>query len=292
VTVLVTGATGFIGTALARRLVRDGREVALLVRPTSAVPDDLRSSCRLLSPEVGTPGFAEQLGELAPEVCFHLAGHVVTAHAPADVDPMVDANLRLGIHVADAVSGGPDVAFVNVGTIGQHHDSRPYGPVSLYAATKQAFADVLRYYAECTGVRAVTVEVPQVYGPDDHATRLVPSLARAHASGRPIGLSPGEQLVDLLHVDDVVAALLLAVPHAAADAPAFSLSGEPMTLRALVALLGDVLGGPVPVEWGARDYRPREMTQPWAGAPGLPGWAPQVELRAGLADALGATPLR
>jgi nucleoside-diphosphate-sugar epimerase len=283
---LVTGASGFVGPHLVRRLLADGWEVGVVARSSSGLPHDVGQRCRVVPSDVDQQAFLADVQGFAPDVCFHLATHFVGVHGPADVDPLIDANLRLGTRLADALSTLPDVAFVNVGTVWQHHDGRAYGPTSLYAATKQAFVDVLQFFAECTPLRVVTVELSDTYGPDDHRVKLLQLLVRAHRTGEPLLLSPGEQLVDLVHVADVVDALIRAVPLAGAQAPCYAVGGEPMAVRDYVALVGELLGAAVPVEWGARPYRPREMMRPWRHFPRLPGWQPAIGLREGLSGVL------
>lgn len=284
---LVTGASGFVGPHLTRRLLRDGWDVAVLTRASSRLPSDLRGRCTVLSIDVTADEFAAQTGRFAPDVCFHLATHFVGVHRSSDIGPLVSANVELGTRLADALARLDAATMVNVGTIWQHHEGRAYGPSSLYAATKQAFADVLRFFTETTPLTAVTVELSDTYGPGDTRPKLLPALVRAARTGEPLSLSPGGQLVSYVHVDDVVTALLRAVDHAGPDVPSFSVHGTPLALREFVALVGDVLRTDVPVRWGARDYRPREMMTSWTHHPELPGWAPAVDLRDGLAAVLG-----
>jgi nucleoside-diphosphate-sugar epimerase len=287
---LVTGATGFVGPHLVRRLLVDGWDVAVLTRSSSRLAEDLAEQCEVLGSDVGPEEFTAQVCRFAPRVCFHLATHFVGVHGPEDIGPLVAGNLELGTRLADALAALPDATFVNVGTVWQHHDSRAYGPSSLYAATKQAFVDVLQFFAESTSLRAVTVELSDTYGPDDDRGKLLQLLVQAAQTGESLRLSPGGQLVDFIHVADVVDALLQAVPHASHRAPSFSVHGSPMALREFVALVGEVLGAEVPVEWGARPYRPREMMAPWTYFPELPDWKPRIGLRDGLAAVLGGSP--
>lgn len=284
---LVTGASGFVGPHLVRRLLAHGWRVTVVSRSSSALPGDIAGRCARVPADAGPGEFAAAVADAGAEVCFHLATHFAGVHAADDVDPMIAANLQLGTRLADALAAGGEAAFVNVGTVWQHHDGRRYGPTSLYAATKQAFADVLQFYAECTPLRVVTLELGDTYGPGDTRGKLLQALVGAARSGVPLRLSPGEQLVDMTHVADVAEALVRAVPFAAADAPAFAVRGEMLRVRELVALVGEVLGTPVPVEWGARPYRPREMMRPWTATPPLPGFVPATGLRDGLARLLG-----
>ena len=101
-------------------------------------------------------------------------------------------------------------------------------------------------------------------------------------------MSPGEQLLDMTYIDDVVSAyhcaekLLSATPG-----PLFAdylVSGSRHSLREVVAIMGEVTGKPLRVNFGGRPYRSREVMVPVADAgKALPGWAPAYDLRAGLA---------
>ena len=109
-----------------------------------------------------------------------------------------------------------------------------------------------------------------------------------------MGLSPGEQILDMVHVDDAASAFLVAARRLlAAPAPlmeSFLVSGERMTVRQLVARMAGA-GLPVQAQWGARPYRPREVMVPCdPGGHRLPGWAPAVSLERGLREAFEAMP--
>lgn len=280
---LVTGATGFIGSHLVHRLVADGWEVHALVRaPFGRVPAGVT--------EHEVPQHPEDLvgvvGDVAPNVCFHLATRFQATHAPADVAGLVAANVGFGATVVEAVTATTRCPFVNVGTVWQHFEGSA-SPTTLYAATKQAFEDVLGFYRDVEMLPAATLELSDTYGPCDQRPKLVPLLLAAARDGTTLELSPGEQLVDLVHVDDVVRALL-AVAAAMLDGRVVSgtfaaRSGLPVTVRRLVGLVELATGRALDVRWGARPYRAREMFTPWPSAPPPPGWAASVPLADGLA---------
>ena len=77
--------------------------------------------------------------------------------------------------------------------------------MSLYAATKQAFTDLLVFYAEVEGLAVHTLELMDTYGPGDPRAKLIPFLLRAGAEGTTVEMTDGTQLIDLVHVDDAVA---------------------------------------------------------------------------------------
>lgn len=285
---LVTGATGYIGGRLATALVADGWRVAALVRASS---DDAGLDPRVerLVIPASAQDLAPLLAELRPEVAYHLATCFRGTHSIADVEPLVAANVLFGVQLAEALAVSPPRVLVNVGTAWQRDADGGYRPAALYAATKQALEDILRFYAGSGALRIADVKLFDTYGPGDPRGKLLALLAAAADAGTPLPMSPGEQLIDLLHVDDVVAALRAAAD--AADAPWHSWSassGDPRTLRELVALFEQATGRTVPVEWGARPYRPREMFTPWNAGARVPGWHPRVSLAAGIAQVWGA----
>jgi nucleoside-diphosphate-sugar epimerase len=114
-------------------------------------------------------------------------------------------------------------------------------------------------------------------------------LVDAATSGQPIGLSPGNQVLDLAHVDDVVDAFLLAANQLllaeGALNEAYLLGGERLSVRELVALVGKIFGCPVQAQFGVRPYRAREIMVPVEAVERhrLPGWQPVRRLEDTLA---------
>ena len=287
---LVTGATGFLGGHLVRTLVDRGVTVHALVRPGPKVAN-LAEQSLTIHEVTGRAGDMSGDVEIAverarPDVCFHLATHFVAQHASDDVAALAEANIELPMRVADALARIGPARFVNTGTGWQHVGGAEYRPNSLYSATKQAFDDVLAYYSWAGQLEVVTLRIFDSYGPDDPRGKVLSALLRATAGGEPLEMSSGRALIDLVHVDDIVEALILAAstPVAPGAPTRYSLSsGAPLRVRELVDLVSEVTGREVPVQWGARPDRPDEMREPWDAGPPLPGWKPRVGLRDGIA---------
>jgi nucleoside-diphosphate-sugar epimerase len=294
---LLTGVTGFVGAHMARRLVERGVEVHAIVRP-SARTDRIGDLLGAMTMHVddGTSGcIAAAVAGASPDATFHLATNFVAQHGPDDVTALVVDNVAFPARLADALANAGAAPFVNVGTAWQHVEGARYRPKNLYAATKQAFEDVLRYYTDRGLLRVVTVNIYDSYGPLDHRNKLLTQLLRAVRTGEALDMSGGVQLVDLVHVDDITNALWLAAALVrdadrstwSGDSAPFALSsGHPRTLRELVAVIGEVAGTPVQVRWGARPDREGDMTEPWAAGEPVPGWSPTIDLETGLARLL------
>ena len=287
---LLTGASGFIGAALARRLLQQGWQVDLVLRPDAdagAWPQD-QPVPAVHRHDGSTAGLIKIVRTAAPEVVFHLASLFLAQHTADDVERLVQSNLLFGTQLAEAMAANGVRLLVNTGTSWQHYQDGAERPVCLYAATKQAFLSLLRYYVECAGLRVLTLKLFDTYGPGDRRPKLLNVLKKAATSGAPLAMSPGEQLIDLVHIDDVVEAYLLAAARLQSGAVAameeYGVSSlAPLPLRELAALYASAAGLPLTIEWGGRPYRPREVMVPWTQFQTLPGWQPRVDLADGLA---------
>lgn len=293
---LVTGAGGFIGAVLARRLLAQGWTVHLLLRPHTTIADDLASACTLCRSDGSIAELTGLIDTARPDVVFHLASLYLAEHRPDDLDALIASNVLLSAQIAEAMTlvlPAGTARLVSTGTAWQHFRGPDYVPVNLYAATKQAGDDLLRYFTDARGLSLVRLKLFDTYGAGDTRRKLVQLLVDAAVSGERLGMSPGEQIVDISHVDDVVQAFVMAGTRLlASPSPldeAFLVSGERFRVRDLVPLVERALDRPLDVTFGARPYRAREVMEPVVPSPGdrLPRWTPQRTLADTIATLAG-----
>ena len=270
---LVTGATGFLGRALKARLERAGRTV---IAPGRG--------------ELSTAAAAAELLRRAkPRTIFHLAAD---ARPDASIDELLEPVVGIGARLAHHAREAGVERFVAAGSFfTRRSGGAEYDPVSPYAAAKKALEDLLAWYAS-DGLRAASVCLYDVYGPGDSRPKLLNALADSARTGRKLELTPGEQELDLLHVDDAADALIAAEAALGDAAPGrlhewCAASGERRTLRRLLAEFKEATGLEPAAALGAKAYRPREVMRPWAG-PAVPGWKPRIPLKEGLRRVYGA----
>ncbi|PJI41937.1 NAD(P)-dependent oxidoreductase [Ferrovibrio sp.] len=277
-TIVVSGGTGFIGRHLVRQLAEAGETVHVLARPDSQAGDLPATVHRIAEPAM----LGDLLQRLQPQTCFHLATRYAHDTAPDAIPALIAANLGFAAQFADAAARSGCKAFVNTGTASQLNSRGDYMPASLYAASKQAFEDLLVYFDRRAGLPVANVLLFDTYGPGDTRNKLLAQLIAAAKSGTPINLSPGEQEIDLLHIDDAVAGLAAAARglHNGASHPAHYVlsSKRPLTIRALAELIIANGGENLKANWGARAYRDGEVMQTWKGGTPPPGWQPQHRL--------------
>jgi nucleoside-diphosphate-sugar epimerase len=286
---LVTGATGFVGSHLVKRLLNENWCVHIIIRPSSNL-QQLQSVQHKLTPHThdGTvQSMMNIVGTAQPSVVFHLASLFIAEHKYEDITNLIESNIRFGNHLVEAMIKHQVNYLVNTGTSWQHYQNKDYSPVCLYSATKQAFEVILQYYIEAHALKVITLKLFDTYGPDDPRHKLFYLLNQIAKAQQPLAMSPGEQLIDLVHINDVVNAFVIAAERlltsniSGHEKYAVS-SGNPLTLKKLVHCYEQIMQQDLPIVWGGRKYRRREVMVPWNKGQWIPSWEPQVKLEDGL----------
>lgn len=291
--VLLTGATGFVGGAVARHFVRQGFSVALLLRPGSdfACLDDIRSDVTVHVHDGAMSSMQKIFDDVRPDIVVHLASLFIAEHTAENIDALIQSNIGFSAQLAEAASLSGVAGFLNVGTSWQGFEGDDARPVNLYAATKAAFECLLRWYADARKLRSITLKLYDTYGLSDRRRKLIGILTDAFRSSTALEMSPGDQILDLTHVDDIANAFIIAAERLLAPSSvtyeSFLLSGTRLTLKALVAKFGEMCDDQSrpDITFGGRPYRAREVMEPITG-PGLPGWRIAVTLDDGIRQML------
>jgi nucleoside-diphosphate-sugar epimerase len=286
---IVTGATGYIGSMVVKRLLAEEWSIHVIARGSSSLALlPVGMTGLTIHRHDGTIGslFAI-LKQAEPDLVFHLASLATATYMPDQIAPMLQSNIVFGTQLLEAMIAHKVYRFVNTGTFSQHYRNQSYSPKSLYDASKQAYKDILSYYTESTPLRAITLELYDNYGPNDPRGKIVPLLLRTAKEQRSLAMSPGEQLIDLVYIDDVVEAYQLAAHEllyrdSAKDESYAVSSGKPVSLKKVAALVETITGTSLPIEWGGRDYHPREIMVPWSKGRRLPNWKPKMTLEEGI----------
>ena len=283
--ILVTGTTGFIGGHLVRRLLNDRHEIHALTRPET---DQNPLESTIVHTHLGsTQNMIEIMEDAKPDAVIHLASLFIGEHKSADVEALINSNVVLSTQLAEAMSVNEVRLLINVGTSWQHYADADYNPVNLYAATKQAFRSVLSFYLETSDLRVINLEVFDTFGPNDQRENLFNLLNRLRVTGETISMSPGNQFLDPIYIDDVCDAFLVALKRLQSGqvkrSETYSVcSDNPIQLKELVKIYEKVSNIKLNVAWGGRPYRAREVMHPWSGGVTLPGWSPKISIEEGV----------
>jgi UDP-glucose 4-epimerase len=280
---LVTGATGFIGSALCRRLVASGTAVHGVSRVSRSTGDGIR----WWQADLSEAGAANRIVRQArPDVVFHLASHVSGDRGLGAVAPTLRDNLVTTVNLLTAAAEAGETRVVLAGSMEEPDRDDP-APSSPYAAAKTAASAYARLFDQLYGLPVVNLRVFMVYGPGQQdGTKLVPYVISSLLRGEGPRLSSGRREVDWVYVDDVVAAFVAA--GEAEKAPGSTLdigSGELVSIRSLVEQIAALVGGDVRPVFGALPDRPGERPRDAEVEPSRKtiGWEPSTPLDVGLA---------
>ena len=281
----VTGATGFVGSHLVRALLEADWEVSVVVRPSSNldVLAGIRDEITVYEYSGEIQSLMDAISICKPDVVIHVASLFLSEHQPEQIHALIESNILFGNHLLEAMVASDVKNFINTSTSWEHYENKDYSPVNLYAATKRAFQDIMQFYIEAKGIQAITLKLFDTYGTNDTRPKLMNLLKRIAETGEVLSMSPGEQQIDLVHIDDVVQAYLIAAQRLLDEKVMKHeiygvATGAPINLKELVGIIEKKTGKTLNIDWGARAYREREVMTPYQGDEKLLGWVPRKTL--------------
>ena len=307
---LVTGGLGFIGSNLARRLVREGHEVTLV---DSLIPqyggnlfniNDIQGLLRINISDIRDPHSIRELLK-GVDIIFNLAGQ--TSHADSMSDPFVDLdiNAKAQLSLLEALREVAPEAVVVFASTRQIYgrpkylpvdESHPIRPVDVNGVNKVAGEQFHMLYHDVYGIRTTSLRLTNTYGPGmrvkDARQTFLGIWIKNLLCGDPIYVfGDGLQLRDFNYVDDVVEALFKAAFTPACHGRSFNLGGsEVINLSDLAQLLVDQHPGgtwqlvPFPPERKAIDIG--DYYSDYRLANELIDWCPSVSLEDGIIKTL------
>lgn len=285
---IITGATGFVGSNLCKYLIENDWEVSIIVRPSSDYKNinSLTDKVKIFEYDGNIESLINYFKEKKANVVYHLASLFIAEHESNQIDKLVDSNIKFGLHILEAMKESETKLMINTGTSWQHFHTNEYNPVDLYAATKQAFESLIKYYVEAENIKVITLKLFDTYGESDTRPKLINLLHQFADNNKELNMSLGEQVLDLVHVDDVVRSFEKAYEYLVEQGVKYREfgvgSGKPIRLKDLIKKFEQITGKRLIINWGGRNYRKREVMKLWNSYETLPRWEIEVSLEEGL----------
>lgn len=290
--VLLTGAGGFVGHHAIAPLVARGYEVHAVTSRPVASGDTVRwHEADLLDPDASS----RLVAVLRPTHLLHFAWYAEPGKYSRSPENLrwLEASLALLRHFRAA--GG--ARLVMAGTCAEYgwtqgvcsEGATPRRPATLYGICKNALHEVMSSYCEAERLSAAWGRIFFLYGPGEHPSRLVPSVANALLRGDDASCTHGNQVRDYLHVEDVAAAFVALLDSNVRGAVNIA-SGRRVALRDVVLEVARCAGAPDRrVRFGAIEATQGEAPEIVADVRRLAEevrWSPRYDLSTGLAQAV------
>lgn len=293
--ILITGATGFVGACLARRLVGMGSQVAAIMRENSDTwrINDILKDIRVCHGDLLNQEQVKRIvKDVKPDIVFHLATYGAYSFQN-NVDVMLNTNILGTLHLITALGGIEYEVLVNTGSSSEYgvkDDPMAEGdllePINVYGVSKASASLLCQSLVRSMDLPIVTLRLFSAYGPYESGGRLIPYIITSCISNKGLDVTKGEQKRDFLFIDDILESYIAAASSRAHAGQIFNIgSGKGYLVREVIQKVVDLVGNPVSVNWGAAPYRKGEMWR-WQAdiskAQSVLGWKPRTSLEDGL----------
>ncbi|WP_199621692.1 NAD-dependent epimerase/dehydratase family protein [Paenibacillus alkalitolerans] len=285
--VLVTGATGFLGSHMVKELVKEGHHVIIFKRSSSncrRIAQVLPYLCVYNLDKTGIDVPFQEIGEI------HAVIHTATCYG-RDNESMAEiaaANISFPLQLLETAVAYGTKTFFNTDTF-SNTGSLISNYLPGYHLSKKHFLEWGRYFSETKGIRFINMKLEHLYGPLDSEQKFIPKVINSCLNNEPeLLLSPGEQKRDFIYLDDAISAYLVLLDKTPEQTSSFYEyqvgTGVSTSIRDLVELIHRVTRSRTLLKFGAIPYRDNEIMFSQAVIDPLValGWVSKVGLEAGI----------
>lgn len=290
--ILITGATGFIGQNLVSFLVKKNIEVFCLVRVSSDISKIDKKA--VIKSDLDINSLIDLFLKEKFDGVIHLASLFLSEHKFEDIEDLISSNILFGTKLLEASKLSKVKWFINTGTLWQNYNNDDYNPVNLYAATKESFQNIAKYYIETSDLVYCTIKLNDIFGPNDTRNKIFNLWMKISQTQELLEMSPGEQIIDISYIEDTVNAYYILLTHLNSENFAsfknrtFVVgSKKRVTLKEFAKIFEKVTNLKLNIVWGGREYREREVMNPSSKYEIIPDWKPQYELEEAIKKTIG-----
>jgi nucleoside-diphosphate-sugar epimerase len=259
-TVLLTGATGFLGSHLLEALISKGHKVIILKRSFSDTWRIHRFLSHVVTYDVDLSPLPEIFQTNKIDCIMHLATHYKKHHTYTDIHPMLQTNLTLGIKLFDLAVQHRIESFVNASTFFVYepnesplNEQSKTKPLNLYAENKLNFESFLEHFSTQHNLKSTTLRIFSPYGPKDRPQKLIPTIIKGAILGGPINLNDRSQRLDLIYCKDIVNGFIAAMEAAEKRKTGHEIfnigTGHSHSIEEIVAEIEKLTNTPLKVKW-------------------------------------------
>jgi nucleoside-diphosphate-sugar epimerase len=288
--ILITGTTGFIGKHLMSRLIEQKYENAILVRNFEKAQKLFKDKVYIIEYDMDSFEYIDKICHFNPEIIIHLATYYTVADDINEIQKLLEANIGFTTHLCSALEGSKIKLFINTGSFFEYYDGDgKINPAYLYSSMKVASRYIIEYFGNKHNYNVLHVIPYSVYGKNGTVKKIFDYIIDATISGEYIEMTEGKQILDFIHVDDVVdfyCTLIEKQNLIHAPISEYHLgTGRGTSIRELANIVETIVGRKANIGWGKRPYRTRDIMHAVAPVSRLKqdfGWEANISVSEGM----------
>lgn len=265
---LVTGASGFVGSNIVRRLVKDGKKVHILTRnkKLNSRFSDISSKITIHEVDLGSPNLLEITDKIKPAYIFHLAVYGSLPNEK-DINDLIDTNLLGTMNLINALKQNKFKLMINTGSSSEYgikkdpmRESDILVPINDYGVIKAATTMFSYKEAVRNNLPIITFRLFSPYGAYEEASRLIPSVILGALKNNPIQMGNKQSVRDFTFVGDVVDAYLLACSLKFNPGEIFNIAtGRQHKVSEVVEKIIKLTHSKSKIKWGTKAKQERQI---------------------------------
>lgn len=285
--ILLTGATGFVGSHVLEELLDQGHRVSIIIRTSSDVyriRPRLDEVAQVYNLDYGNLESIFQKQQV--EVIIHMA----TSYGRNQLlSEQLEANIQYPIRLLELGAKYQAKAFINTDTFFGKEQHSSYTYLDSYSKSKKFMDSIAKAYAASHSIKYVNMRLEHVYGPKDQEHKFISATMRALLQEPSLQLTPGEQKRDFVYVKDVAKAYTTVIAHLESLSKTMEFEigrGCSITIREFVELAHQLTASSTSLDFGSLLYRESEIMDSYADHKGLLalGWRADTDILTGISS--------
>lgn len=267
---LITGATGFVGANIVRRLLKEKKEVHILARNKNLNwrLSDLSNALKIHNMDILDSSLPNLFKKINPTYIFHLAAYGSLPHE-SDTSKLIDINLRGTINVINSAKKCDFKLLINTGSSSEYgvkftkmtESDLPF-PVNDYGVVKTASSLYVHKEAVRNNLPMITFRLFSAYGPYEHKPRFIPTVIRKAIKGESINVGNKKNVRDFIYIEDMVDAYLNSCRVKIKPGEIYNIgTGTEATLERVVNLIVKLAHSKSEIHWGVISAQERQVEQ-------------------------------